>query len=123
VAGFEAPGDTSLVAACQDLYGDHVEPPQGFEALAGSAQVRNTRGFIAELRRRVAVLCDPKVYALSVFDHALMEFSGLAVQSSRNKIADPFDAALLAAVTAAWLRRLAPGLFNAGKGAIPSPPA
>jgi hypothetical protein len=110
----EPPPGISLVKACEDLYGTAVEPPAELDVSSGPAQVRNTRMFIAELRRRVTRLCDPQVYALSVFDHALMEFSGLAVQSSRNKIADPFDAALLAAITASWLRRLAPNLFEGG---------
>lgn len=103
--------DTSLVQECESLYSDSVEPPAAVNVMTGSFQARNTRAFIAEVRRRALSMCEPVVYALSVFDHALMELSGIAVQSTRNKIAIPADAARLAAMSAAWLRRVAPNWF------------
>jgi hypothetical protein len=103
--------DISLVQSCESLYGDSVEPPEGLDLTKGTSQVRNTKAFIAEVRRRVLGMCDGAVYALSIFDHALMELSGMASQSTRNKIAVPSDAARLAAMSAVWLRRVAPNWF------------
>ena len=104
--------DTSLVQACESLYWDSVEPPEGLDVMTGASQVRNTKAFIAEVRRKALGLCEATVYALSIFDHALMELAGMAFQSTRNKIAVPSDAARLAAMSAAWLRRVAPGWFS-----------
>jgi hypothetical protein len=104
--------DTSLVQACESLYGDSVEPPKGLDVTTGTSQVRNTKAFIAEVRRKALGLCEAPVYALSIFDHALMELAGMAFQSTRNKIAVPSDAARLAAMSAAWLRRVAPDWFS-----------
>jgi len=104
--------DTSLVQSCESLYGNSVEPPAGGDLITGSSQARNTWAFIAEVRRRALGMCDQVVYALSVFDHALMELSGMAYQSTRNKIAVPTDAARLAAASAAWLRRVSPNWFS-----------
>lgn len=104
--------DTSLVQACECLYGDRVDPPENLDLANGTFQARNTRAFIAELRKKASGMCDAAVYALSVFDHALMELSGMAYQSSRNKIAVPSDAARLAAISAGWLRRVAPSWFS-----------
>lgn len=102
---------TSLVQACEQLYVDKIAPPS-LDLTTGSPQARNTRVFISEIRQRASKLCEPEVYALSVFDHALMEFSGLAVQSNRNKIWEPFDAARLVVMAAEWLSRIAPDLLS-----------
>jgi hypothetical protein len=103
--------DVSLVRACDSFYGVTVEPPADLDLTTGPPQVRNTRALIAEIRRQALRMCDPQVYALSVFDNALIQLSGLAIQSARNKISDPFDAALLAAMSARWLQRIAPEWF------------
>ena len=106
------PQDISLVKECAFLYSEGLLPPEKLDPAVIMPQVRNTVMFLAELHRRAAMLCEPEVYALLVFDCALMELSGLAIQSSRNKISEPLDAARLALVSAGWLRGLASDWFN-----------
>jgi hypothetical protein len=107
----KCPEGVSLVQGCESLYADRVEPPATLDVATESHQVRNTKALIVAIRHKALGMCEPQVYALSVFDHALMELSGLAVQSARNKINQPSDAARLAAISAAWLRRVAPNWF------------
>jgi hypothetical protein len=49
-------------------------------------------------------------YALMVFDCAMLQLGGLAVQSRGNKIANPHDAVRLAELVANWLVSVAPEL-------------
>jgi hypothetical protein len=46
------------------------------------------------------------IYALLVFDHALVQLSCRAYDVSGNKVRNPEDAAVLAARRAAWVKRL-----------------
>jgi hypothetical protein len=104
--------NVSLVSRCEALYEETLIPTREVDISLDDAQVINTEAIITEIRRNVAGMCEPVVYAVSIFDHALMEFSGLALQSSRNKIFNPLEAARLAYLSASWLRRIAPELFN-----------
>jgi len=79
----------------------------------GSTRAGNTLKFIVDLRRlAVDRAVDPRVYALMVFDNALMQLGGLWLGSSVNKIRIPSDAAYLAGLTSKWLRRMAPEFFS-----------
>jgi len=103
----KCPEGGSLVQACESFYADKVEPGATLDVATESHQVRNTKALIAAIRQKALGMCEAQVYALSVFDNALMELSGLAVQSASNKINQPRDAARLAAMSAAWLIRVA----------------
>jgi hypothetical protein len=47
-------------------------------------------------------------YAVTVFDHAMIQLGGLAFAVSRNKIRDPEQAAELAARVANWISLVCP---------------
>lgn len=69
---------------------------------------------ISELRRVAASFPDATavVYALMVFDQALIQLGGLAFAVSRNKIRDPEQAAKLAARAANWIELVCPCLYR-----------
>ena len=95
----------SLVARCGLLY----------EALAPIAEesgnpdfvAANTIALIAAIRDQAFQRCAPSVYALLVFDQALIQLSGLTYNLSGNKITVPEEAARLAARTSQWARKFA----------------
>jgi hypothetical protein len=102
-----------LVKHCSILYRDSIAPPGEIDFETGSTRARNTLKLIVDLRRlAVDRAGDPRVYALMVFDNALMQLGGLWLGSSVNKIRIPSDAAYLAGLTSKWLRRMAPEFFS-----------
>jgi hypothetical protein len=102
-----------MVEHCSPLYGDRVLPSDDPEPAGGTDRERNTHRLVAEIRRRaLASVDEPRIYALMVFDNALMQLGGLWLGSSTNKIRFPTDAALLAGLSTRWLRRVAPEFFN-----------
>jgi hypothetical protein len=66
----------------------------------------NTYALITEIRRQALNSCDKRTYALMVFDCAMLQLGGLAIQSRGNKIQRPDDAFRLADLTATWLSSL-----------------
>jgi hypothetical protein len=94
-----------MVRACANLYESYVIPPDSVDAIASPDIVRNTRQLVAVIRRRVGI-SHSAVYALMVFDVALLQVGGLAIERSGNKIADPSEAVLLAQLAARWYRRV-----------------
>jgi hypothetical protein len=64
--------------------------------------------FLQALRIKCMAADDPQwpLYALLVFDQALVQLGGLAFGVSRNKVRNPRDAALLAARAGQWVSRL-----------------
>lgn len=67
---------------------------------------KNIVEFIRGLRDAARAWNDPDVYALMVFDFALIQVGGLAFGSSGNKIWDQRSAVYLLAVVADWYLRL-----------------
>lgn len=67
--------------------------------------VCNTQTLIQEIRKQIPA-DDLRLYALMVLDAALVQLGGLAFDVARNKISDPSDAALLAALATKWYRRV-----------------
>ena len=106
-----ADGEPSLVQHCMALYHDQVDVPDDLDYTQGSSRARNTLKLLAEIRKQVLKRAEPSIYALMVFDCALIQLAGLAWRYG-NKISHPPDAALLASLTANWLRRVAPELFG-----------
>jgi CheY-like chemotaxis protein len=94
----------SLVRSCAGLY----SPTESnvFNLDHGSDLARNTYRLISEIRAKAFKQEDPYLYVLMVFDSALIQLGGLAFGHSCNKIANPKDAALLAAYSARWLRAM-----------------
>jgi CheY-like chemotaxis protein len=64
--------------------------------------------FLLALRAGCMPAGDPQwpIYALLVFDQALVQLGGLAFGISANKVCNPQDAARLAALAARWVRKL-----------------
>lgn len=106
-----ADGEQTLVQHCMALYHDKVDIPEDLDFTHGSNRARNTLKLLAEIRKQALKRAEPPIYALMVFDCTLIQLAGLA-WPSRNKISHPTDAALLASLTANWLRRVAPGFFG-----------
>ncbi len=79
-----------------------------FEGKAAGTNASGPRAFLLALRAG----CMPgngsewPIYALLVFDQALVQLGGLAFDVSGNKVRNPRDAALLAARSARWAREL-----------------
>lgn len=98
--------DERIVPACVSLYAnnENVEGPEG-----ATDRQRNTLLFVQSLREAALPYTTPDVYALMVVDHALIQLGGLAYGSAFNKIQNPQDAALLAALAANWFDSLRVG--------------
>jgi Ser/Thr protein kinase RdoA (MazF antagonist) len=106
-----ADGEPSLVQHCMALYHDQADVPDDLDYTQGSSRARNTLKLLAEIRKEVLTRAEPSIYALMVFDCALIQLGGLAWRYG-NKISHPPDAALLGTLTANWLRRIAPEFFG-----------
>lgn len=70
------------------------------------AHILNVVRFVCELRVLASKVCTPSLYALLVFDSALIELGGVLVQRSSNWVASGQDAAEMAHRTAQWAARL-----------------
>ncbi|MHB0998509.1 MAG: response regulator [Armatimonadota bacterium] len=106
-------GNDSLVQECCGAYEGGVDLPVNIANTATSDVARNTLHMIREIRAEALKRTTGEIYALMVFDIAVMQLWGLAYTVSRNKIKNPADAAILATYVSAWLRRIAPIFFNA----------
>ena len=104
----------SLQEGCLDLLYGQTFVPEGLEKLDVPPSVQNTIQFIVLLRREIEQQDKTAVYALMVFDIALMQLGGLAVQPSRNKITDPAFCSAVANVACEWLLRFIPELMRGG---------
>jgi len=93
----------SLVAQCAHLYAPNVRAEPEARGESELNRVTNTIRFVEALRKEAANRVDLSVYAIAVFDQALLQLGGLAYTVSRNKIRSPQDAALLAALAAEWV--------------------
>jgi CheY-like chemotaxis protein len=98
----------SLVTLCQAIYDPGVTIPNFPPSEESPAIVRNTFNFIREIRRHALQANDVSVYALIVFDCAMIQLGGLAIQSRQNKITNAANAVKLAELTANWLVSVAP---------------
>ena len=92
----------SLVEVCAQLYLPTEAGSSNVDQ--GSDLARNTFKIISEIRSRAIEQSDSDLYKLMVFDNALIQLGGLSFGPSCNKIGNPKDAVLLAALAALWLR-------------------
>jgi CheY-like chemotaxis protein len=100
-----APG-TKIISECAALYATQRDICDVLEATEISVGGRNTLELIVALRRCALKACDPEVYALAVFDCALLQLGGLYYQIRDNKISDPVDAVSLSIQVSYWLPRV-----------------
>ena len=104
------PEGKSLVEECKTVYLAGVGVP---EVLTNESLplVQNAFKLIREIRKQVLQRNQISAYALMVFDCAMLQLGGLAVQSRGNKIASPQDAVRLAQLAANWLSSVAPEII------------
>jgi hypothetical protein len=105
----------NIVDACAALY-------ESGEVVVGGAAPASLSGrrltmwtLIAEIRRWAMNCPDltKLAYAVTVFDHAMIQLGGLAFAVSRNKIRDPEQAVGLAARVSNWINLFCPELVTA----------
>ena len=92
----------SLVTSCEQLYLQAAVPASDVDQRSDLA--RNTFRLISEIRSKAVNQSDAYLYKLMVFDNALIQLGGLSFGPSCNKIGNPKDAVLLAALASLWLR-------------------
>lgn len=103
----EIPSGESLVRAWASLFSESIASPVDLHVDTHPPAIANTLMLVVEIRMRALQMTDPKIYALMLFDLALIQAGGLAFQSV-NKIRNPADAVLLASQAARLLRLTAP---------------
>jgi CheY-like chemotaxis protein len=96
----------TLSEICSVLY--RSQAPVGIESVGIISDTvgRNVVDFIRGLRKVALTWNDSDVYALMVFDFALIQLGGLAFGPSGNKIWDQRSAAYLLTVVAKWYQEL-----------------
>jgi len=110
-------GEVCLVRHCSEFYRDSVEPPADIDFTAGTNRARNTLSLLVEIRKQALAQTTPAVYALMVYDQALVQLGGLEWLSG-NKICNPSDAVHLVWLTAQWLPRVASQLLGPEQRAV-----
>ncbi|MFO0796095.1 MAG: hypothetical protein U0804_01395 [Gemmataceae bacterium] len=74
--------------------------------------MQNTLALLRAIRARVAQTDDAALYPVLVFDAALRQLFGLAIQPKRNKVLHPTHARYLGSWVADWAGALHPDLFG-----------
>lgn len=100
-----------LPEQCRCLYSGALAADNTYVAPFPAARGNNTHRFIVELRAQALRRASADVYAILLFDEALMQLGGLEFGSSHNKIQHPPDSAYLAALAAGLVTRTAPHLL------------
>ena len=101
----------NVTRLCDELYANsNTDASDPHDLTEWSDVERNTFHFIREIRKQSLRLSDLFTYALLVFDCAMIQLGGLAVQSHGNKITSPKDAAEVADFSARWLELVDPKL-------------
>jgi CheY-like chemotaxis protein len=108
---------SGFVQICTVLYGAATRETDDPGAPSPNTFAGNIVEFIQALRRVAAAWNDLDVYALMVFDFALIQVGGLAFGSSGNKIVDPQSAAHFLAAVAGWYQRIR----ETGRGDVTTP--
>lgn len=98
----------SMVTTCAPLYREEADTIDEQQVAAWSDRERNTWHLVREIRRVTLSLTTPAIYALMVYDAALLQLGGLAFGTANNKITRPRDAAQLASLAARWLQMQVP---------------
>jgi len=96
---------------CRGLFSGVLSADASYDSAAVTARGSNTHRFIVELRAQALRRATADVYAILLFDEALMQLGGLDFGSSYNKIYHPPDSAYLAALAAGLVTRTAANLL------------
>lgn len=99
----------TLIQVCSVIY-DAAKPlDENSFASVAEPLAQNIIEFVRGLREGVKTWNAAAVYALLVFDFALIQLGGLSFGSSGNRIADPLAAGIVAAFSARWYISVANG--------------
>ncbi len=101
------PQGKNLVEECKAVYAAGVGVPE-LPPGENLPLIQNSLTLIREIRCHILQNNEIAAYALMVYDCAMMQLGGLAVQSQGNKIANPKDAVRLTELAAGWLASVAP---------------
>lgn len=102
-----------VVEQCRGLFTGSVAAGRDYGSMPADPRARNTRSLIEALRGEALKRTTPDVYAVLLFDEALMQLEGLDYGSSHNKICHPPDSAYLAGLVAGLVLRNVPHLAAA----------
>jgi len=94
------------------FYSDKIDPGILPEAPTFPIAVRRTASLISAIRHHVSTLKNAETYPLVLFDTAILQLGGLAIQAKGNKVANPELTCVLATWIAAWLKQSMPQLFT-----------
>jgi CheY-like chemotaxis protein len=100
----------TLVKVCSVVYDPAKQLDENSFASVTEPLAQNIIEFIRGLRSGANTWNRSEVYALLVFDFALIQLEGLSFGSSGNKITDPRASGVLAAFVAEWYRSIACGV-------------
>jgi hypothetical protein len=101
----------SISELCRGLYEDVHQNPSDYPEPPTDTRAHNTYQFILELRAEALARTTKDVYAVLLFDEALLQLGGLGYGSAHNKIQHPPDSAYLAALAAGLVARTASHLL------------
>ena len=102
-------GIETLIQVCSVIYDASTPPDENTFASVTNPLAQNVIEFVRGLRMGVNAWNRVEIYALLVFDFALIQLGGLSFGTSGNRIADPRAAGAVAAFVARWYGRIRKG--------------
>jgi hypothetical protein len=96
----------TLIQVCSIIYDTSTPLDENTFASVTDPLAQNIIEFVRGLRTGVSAWNPPEIYALLVFDSALIQLGGLSFGTSGNRIADPRAAGAVAAFVARWYRSI-----------------
>jgi CheY-like chemotaxis protein len=99
-------GIETLIQVCSVIYDASTPLDENTFASVTNPLAQNVIEFVRGLRTGADAWNPPEIYALLVFDFALIQLGGLSFGTSGNRIADPRAAGAVAAFVARWYRSI-----------------
>ena len=99
----------TLIQVCSVIYDASTPLDENTFASVTNPLAQNVIEFVRGLRTGADAWNPPEIYALLVFDSALVQLGGLSFGTSGNRIADPRAAGAVAAFVARWYGRIRKG--------------
>lgn len=105
----ECESDVEVLKACSTFYANATDVPNlPNDSGAWTNTAQNTFRLLCEIRKQALQMNKLQIYALMVFDCAMIQLGGLVVQSRVNKIGNPKEAVFVVDLIAKWLFAIAP---------------
>jgi hypothetical protein len=96
----------TLIQVCSVIYDASTPLDENTFASVTNPLAQNVIEFVRGLRTGADPWNPPEIYALLVFDSALIQLGGLSFGTSGNRIADPRAAGAVGAFVARWYRSI-----------------